>query len=94
MKKNTVPIAIVALFPAASNVRRIIEARVNEKNEMNQLLGDHFKDDYRELHLTTRQRKEIFSVLFNKATDANHDIRHILNNTQLGVYGRLIHKLH
>jgi len=94
MKKNTNPIAIVALFPTAYNVRMMIEAKVHEKHEMNQLLGDHFKEDYKELHLTPRQRKDIYSVLKNKATDNNLDIRHILNNTQLSSYGRIIHKLH
>lgn len=94
MSKNTVPIALVALFPLAYGLRRIVENKANEKTEMNQLLGDHFKEDYKNLKLTSRQRKEIYSVLKNKATDANHDIKHILNDTQLSLYQRLGKSLH
>lgn len=94
MSKNTVPIALVALLPLAYGLRRIVEDKANEKNEMNQLLGDHFKEDYKNLKLTSRQRKEIYSVLKNKATDENHDIKHILNDTQLSLYQRLGKSLH
>lgn len=94
MKKNTVPIALAALLPIAYGVKRIIETKAHEKNEMNHLLGKHFKDDYKNLKLTSRQRKEIYSVLKNKAADANQDIKNILNNTQLSLYERIGKRLH
>lgn len=94
MRKNTVPIAIAALLPMVYGVRKLVETKAHEKNEMNQLLGDHFKDDYNKLKLTSHQRKEICSVLKNKAADANHDIKHILNNTQLSLYEKIRNKLH
>jgi hypothetical protein len=93
MRRNTVPIAIAALLPVVYGVRRLIETKSQEKNEMNQLLGDHFKDDYNNLKLTSHQRKEICSVLKNKAADANHDIKHILNTTQLSLYEKIRSKL-
>lgn len=94
MNKNTVPIAIAALLPVAYGVRRLIKHKATEKTEMNQLLGDHFKDEYKNLKLTSHQRKEICSVLKNKAADANHDIKHILNDTQLSLYEKIAKRLH
>jgi hypothetical protein len=94
MKRSTVPIAIAALLPMVYGVRKLVETKAHEKNEMNQLLGDHFKDDYKNLKLTSHQRKEICSVLKNKAADANHDIKHILNTTQLSLYEKIRNKLH
>lgn len=94
MKRSTVPIAIAALLPVVYGVRKLVETKAHEKNEMNQLLGDHFKDDYKNLKLTSHQRKEICSVLKNKAADANHDIKHILNTTQLSLYEKIRNRLH
>lgn len=94
MKKSTIPIAIAALLPVAYGVRRLIQTKASDKSEMNQLFRDHFKDEYKKLKLTSHQRKEIYSVLKNKAADANHDIKHILNNEQLSLYERIGKKLH
>lgn len=94
MNKNTVPIALAALLPVAYGVRRLIKTKAHEQTEMNQLLGDHFKDEYKNLKLTSHQRKEICSVLKNKAADANHDIKHILNDTQLSLYEKIAKRLH
>lgn len=94
MNKNTIPIALAALLPVAYGVKRLIKNKATEQTEMNRLLGDHFKDDYKNLKLTSHQRKEIYSVLKNKAADANQDIKHILNNTQLSLYERIGKRLH
>lgn len=94
MNKNTIPIALAALLPVAYGVKRLIKNKATEQTEMNRLLGDHFKDDYKNLKLTSHQRKEIYSVLKNKAADANQDIKHILNNTQLSLYEKIGKRLH